>query len=362
MKTLAMKVVSIEHHYNIYIGHKIRSKLSQFLSELAISKETPLLLVTDSNVSKIYLEDTLHLLDQYNTISYIIPAGEESKSLSELDNLTRYALERQLDRSTVVIALGGGVVGDFAGFFAASYMRGLRFIQMPTTILAHDSSVGGKVAINHQLGKNMLGAFHQPIAVIYDVEFLKTLPAEQIKSGFAELIKHALIADSNLAGWLSQNAEQLLALDNGILTEALFCGIGIKIEIVATDPEESSIRTYLNYGHTLAHALETVTNYKILHGEAVSIGISYAVELAYDLGLIDGNVKEQTLKLLTSYYLPISIPGGICSEHILKNMKKDKKSQNGQIRMVLPTAMGSVKLVTEISDVLLMEAIIKLQR
>ncbi len=362
MKSLAIKVVSTEHNYKINIGPGIRSVLPQFLAELEITERTPLLLVTDINVGELYLEEILQLLEGYNINSYMIAAGEESKSLKELENLTRYALEQQLDRSTVVIAFGGGVVGDFAGFFAATFMRGLRFIQMPTTILAHDSSVGGKLAVNHQLGKNMLGAFHQPIAVIYDTEFLKTLPAEQIKSGLAELLKHALIADPKLVSWLKQYATQILALDVGILTEALFRGISIKVGIVSADPSEKGVRGYLNYGHTLGHALETASNYQILHGEAVSIGISYALELAVDLDLIADNVKEQTLALLTSYQLPITIPDKFAAADILEIMKTDKKSLAGQIRMVLPTEIGSVRLVTEIPDALLLEAINKLRR
>lgn len=362
MKSLAIKIPAAEQNYNVCIGPGIRFKLLQFLTELAITDETPLLLVTDNNVAKLYLDELLKLLGKYNVYTYIIPAGEESKSLNELESLTRFALEQKLDRSTVVIALGGGVVGDFAGFFAASYMRGLPYIQMPTTILGHDSSVGGKVAVNHQLGKNMLGAFHQPLAVIYDTEYIKTLPAEQIKSGLAELLKHALIADLKLVNWLMQHTKQLLALDDEILTEALSQGIAIKAKIVACDPAEEGIRAHLNYGHTLAHALETATNYQIIHGEAVSIGISYAVELAVGLGLIKEEVREQTLMLLASYQLATRIPKELSATEILRIMQHDKKSQAGKLRMVLPTAIGSVKLVTDIPDDLLAQSINKLQK
>jgi 3-dehydroquinate synthase len=362
MKSLAIKVLSSEQNYNVYIGPGIRTKLPQFLAELAITKEMPLLLVSDSNVAELYLAEMMQILAEYNIYSYVLAAGEESKSLSELDRLTSYALEQQLDRQTVVLALGGGVVGDFAGFFAASYMRGVRYIQLPTTILAHDSSVGGKVAINHQLGKNMLGAFHHPMAVIYDTKFLQTLPEQQIKSGLAELLKHGLIADCDFVLWLKQHAEQILSLDNELLTDALFRGIAIKLAIVSSDLIEKSVRAYLNYGHTLAHALETATNYRVLHGEAVAIGIRYSVEIAASLGLVDDAVKEQTIELLRDYHLPTTIPSGLDSKAIFEIMQHDKKAQSGQIRMVLPTGLGSVKLVTDIPDFLLREKINELQR
>lgn len=361
METLTINFAEKESSYQIHIGIGIRHDLPAFLAGLNITQDNPLLIVTDSNVAPLYLEGLLEILKGFQTVSYVVTAGESAKSLAEIERLTGFALQQGLSRQTVVLAFGGGVIGDLAGFFAATYMRGLRFIQLPTTILAHDSSVGGKVAVNHALGKNMIGAFHQPIAVIYDLEFLKTLPKEQIKSGLAELVKHALIADASLVDYLEQNAGQLLGLDLAKLQHALYSGIAIKAAVVSKDPRESGVRAHLNYGHTLAHALEIASNFEMLHGEAVAIGICYVAELGLAMGLIDSNEKERTFALLTSYDLPTFIPQEYSEKSLYQLMLHDKKTSNQQIRLILPTSIGKVDIFTNLPAELLLETISKLQ-
>lgn len=361
METLAINYAVESASYQIRIGRGIRRELPQFLADLDISQSNPLLIITDSNVGPLYLSEIEGILQDFPTVSYVVPAGEDSKSLAQIESLTAFALEQGLGRQTLVLALGGGVVGDLAGFFAATYMRGLKFLQLPTTILAHDSSVGGKVAVNHALGKNMIGAFHQPIAVVYDLEYLLTLPDVEVRSGLAELVKHGLIGSNNLITYLEDKAEQLLGLDLAALEPAIYQGIAIKAEIVAQDPREQGLRAHLNYGHTLAHALESASNYRLGHGEAVAIGIVYAAELAEIRGLIDSQVKERTIALLTSYELPVSIDREYQAEALYRMMLYDKKARNRQLQLVLPTSIGSVAVVSNLDEELLLETIAKLQ-
>ncbi len=209
----------------------------------------------------------------YRVVTAVVPSGESSKSLSQFEQLITEALKAGLDRNSAVIALGGGVVGDLAGYVAAAYMRGIRFIQIPTTILAHDSSVGGKVAVNHPQAKNIIGAFHQPEMVLYDLATLQTLPEREVKSGLAEVVKHGLIWDAEFVDWLDANADKLLALDAEALGYALYKGSSVKAAVVSQDERENDLRAILNLGHTIGHALEAVANYNELqHGEAFQSG------------------------------------------------------------------------------------------
>ena len=206
------------------------------------------------------LEQTLRAAD-YNVVSAVVPSGETSKSLSVYQDMMTAAIEGKLDRSSAIIALGGGVVGDLAGFVAATYMRGIKFVQVPTTILAHDSSVGGKVAVNHPLAKNMIGAFHQPELVLYDVDTLQSLPPRDVSAGLSEMLKHGLIRDEAFAHWCEEHAEALLALDPEALGYGLERGCGIKAEIVSRDERENGERALLNLGHTIGHAIEAIAGY-----------------------------------------------------------------------------------------------------
>ena len=210
----------------------------------------------------------------YQTVSAIVPAGEGLKSLTMLELLIGKALEGGLDRKSAIVALGGGVVGDLAGFVAASFMRGVKFVQIATTILAHDSSVGGKVAVNHPMAKNIIGAFHQPEFVLYDLSTLRTLPAREVIGGLAEVVKHGLIWDAEFVNWCEESAEKLLGLDPEALEYALFNGCSVKAAVVSQDERENGLRAILNLGHTIGHALEAVAGYGVLeHGEAIAIGM-----------------------------------------------------------------------------------------
>ncbi|MGD9678609.1 MAG: 3-dehydroquinate synthase [Vulcanibacillus sp.] len=332
------------HSYSIIIEPNIYSKIANYIQELGISREDKILIITDSNVAPLYLTNIMDILNDYKVIKYIVPAGEESKSFAQVERIIEYAILNELDRKSVVIALGGGVVGDLAGFVSSVYMRGISFIQCPTTILAHDSSVGGKVGINHPLGKNMIGSFHQPSLVLYDTSFLKTLSEREIRSGYAEMIKHGLISDNIFSNWLFDKADALLNLDLEYVNEAIHKGIKVKAEIVKEDEKEQGIRAILNYGHTLAHAIETISKYQFLHGEAVAIGMVFASKLACKLEITSQEVGDFTLEIIKKFKLPTLIPTTYNTDEIINIMMRDKKFRNNQIRMVLPTTIGSVMI------------------
>ncbi|MCL6571921.1 MAG: 3-dehydroquinate synthase, partial [Bacillus sp. (in: Bacteria)] len=252
------------------------------------------------------------------------------------------------------LSFGGGAVGDLSVFVASSFMRGIPFIQVPTTILAHDSAVGGKVAINHPQGKNMIGAFHQPEAVFYDLELLKTLPGHEIRSGFAEVIKHALIDDSNFYDWLKINVHDLNSIPMEILSASLIKGIKIKGEIVGQDEKETGIRAYLNLGHTLGHAIESEMGYgKVTHGEAVMVGIIFALKLSKQVLGLSFNLKE-FINWVEGLGYQISIPDNLTDENLITKMSQDKKSVGDSIRFVLLEQLGQPKL-KEISKEVLVE-------
>ena len=325
MKVLQVKASS--HTYNIHIGNNLRYDVNKFLTK----DYSSILIITDEKVADLYLADVKKSLEENKVYEAIIKSGEASKSIETYYYLQTEAIKSGLDRHSLIIALGGGVVGDIAGFVAATYMRGIDYVQMPTTILAHDSSVGGKVAINHELGKNMIGNFYAPQAVIYDVNTLESLPEHEIRSGYAEIIKEAFIANHSLLDTLLQvNLKQLSAAQ---LKNHLYEGIKIKANIVEKDEKESSIRKFLNLGHTLAHALEAELGYgKITHGEAVAIGLLFAIRVSeqqYNVQL----PYDSLLKWLLKNGYPIFFEANIQS--IIQLMKSDKKSQNKHVQMVL---------------------------
>ncbi|NSL52293.1 3-dehydroquinate synthase [Calidifontibacillus erzurumensis] len=355
METLTIKTAS--KTYPLYIGKGIRFQIQSFIQ--ALEREfSSVLIITDSIVEPLYLKEIeSSLTDFSNVYSYVVPAGEEAKSFSVFYDILTFALEKELDRKALVIALGGGVVGDLAGFVAATYMRGIAFIQMPTTLLAHDSSVGGKVAINHPLGKNMIGAFYQPEAVVYDIEMLSTLPEEQWRSGFAEVIKHALIWDKPFYDWLQAEIHTLADLRDEKLQFALAKGITVKAEVVAEDEKESGIRSYLNFGHTLAHAIEAGLGYgKMSHGDAVAIGMLFAIRVSEEYYGIDLELQKFR-KWFRQFHYP-EIPKHLDAASLLQLMKKDKKAQSGTIRMVLMKQIGEVETV-KVEDELILSILEK---
>ena len=339
-----------ERSYPILIGEGLLLRAGHILSEHGVTKKSPILIVTDDHVAPLYLSQMVQTLQDvgYSVTSHIIAGGEASKSLSNYESVMTTAIQAGLDRSSTVIALGGGVVGDLAGFVAATYMRGIDFIQIPTTILAHDSSVGGKVAVNHPLAKNMIGVFHQPLLVLYDLGTLITLPPREVRSGLAEVIKHGLIWDEAFAQWCGQNAEMLLKLSLPELGYALERGCSIKAAVVSGDERELGQRAILNLGHTIGHALEAVGGYgTLLHGEAIAIGMVGAAQLAVNRGR-SGSIVNQTIELLEKLELPTAVPAGWSSESIINAMMHDKKFREDQIVFILPKSIGEVEIVKDI--------------
>jgi 3-dehydroquinate synthase len=358
MRTL--KVSMGERSYPIHIGSDLYARLPGLLRDRGIGPDRPLMLVTDTHVRPLYGEKVTEPLREagYRVGEATVPAGESSKSLEHLSRLVEEALRFGLDRQGVVLALGGGVVGDLAGFLAATYMRGIPFVQLPTTLLAHDSSVGGKVGVNHPLGKNVIGAFHQPVMVVFDVETLRTLPAREVISGYAEVVKEALIADASFADWLLRNSERLLRLEPALVEEAIWNGCRIKAEVVSRDEREAGLRAVLNYGHTIGHALEAASGYVgLTHGEGVSIGMVGAAMLGEALGTAR-EVVQPTKRLLTAFRLPVQLEGNWSEDDLLELMRRDKKVRGGAYTFVLPERIGAVRVVRGVPE----EAIRKVLR
>ncbi|SDY87161.1 3-dehydroquinate synthase [Evansella caseinilytica] len=341
MGSSILHVHSSQHTYPIIIEPGCRKRTFAFIDQYITRKPTKYLIITDDNVAPLYLEDVVHSFPSSETVeTYVVPSGEQSKSFKQYEETVTAALKYRLDRRSLIIALGGGVVGDLAGFVAASYMRGIPFIQIPTTLLAHDSSVGGKVGINHSLGKNMVGAFHQPSLVLYDPEALLSLPEREWRSGFAEVIKHGFIADKDLLEWLVTHVTSFQEWDMDILSEMLYRSIQVKANIVQEDEKEQGVRAFLNFGHTLGHAIEAEAGYgAITHGEAVAIGIVYALRLSekcFEVNLQSAPYLEK----LKSLGYQLDIPKQLSADGLLERMSVDKKAYNQVIRFVLLKAIG----------------------
>ncbi len=361
---LELKVDLGERSYPIYIGEGILKDIVSWFAQHQIKAASPLLIISDDQVAPLYLNQVTELLQEggFRVVQSVVSSGEKSKSLSVFEEIITTALEGGLDRNSAVIALGGGVVGDLAGFVAASFMRGIRFVQIPTTIQAHDSSVGGKVAVNHRLAKNIIGAFHQPEMVIYDISTLYTLPMREVKSGLAELVKQGLLWDADFVGWCDAHSDKLLALDSEALQYALYQGCRIKAVVVSQDERESGLRAILNLGHTIGHALEAVSQYsELLHGEAISIGMVGAARLAVKLGH-SGDIYTETKRLLVKFGLPTRLPAHLDSDEILSAMKHDKKFKEGNMVFIIPTAIGTVEINKAISVEWVRETIEELKR
>lgn len=358
MKTLYVELG--ERSYPIHIGPGLFDRLPQYLREQAVPATDPLWMITDAHVDEHYGEKIQRMLQQagYKVGKCVVQPGEASKSLAVFEGIVTDALKFGLDRNGVVLALGGGMVGDLAGFFAASYMRGIRFIQLPTTLLAHDSSVGGKVAVNHELAKNVIGAFYQPLAVIYDTQTLISLPRRELISGFAEVIKHGLIRDKALLDFLEKQRRRLIAVTSPEIDEAIRWGCRIKADVVSCDETEQGLRAILNYGHTIGHALEALSAYdQLTHGEAIAIGMVGAAMIGERLGYVEEDVVVRTRDMLASYGLPTQLPDRYSEEAILARMRHDKKNRSDRLTMVLPVAWGKVEIVSDVSDAVILEVL-----
>jgi 3-dehydroquinate synthase len=343
-----------ERSYSILIGDGLLLQTGELAKQVHIPTGSAVLLVTDDHVAAAgHLERTRASLERagYRVTDMVIRAGESSKNYSEAAKVFDRAFQAGLDRQSVIFALGGGVVGDLAGFVAATYMRGIRFIQLPTTVLAHDSSVGGKVAVNHPQGKNMIGAFHQPKLVVYDTSSLQTLPLREVRSGMAEVIKHGIIWDVEFFSWFEFHLDDLLALKTDVIGEMLARSCEIKAAVVAKDETEQNLRAILNFGHTLGHAIEALSQYgTYTHGEAVSIGMVYAAELSFALGRCDRITVERIRSLLMRTGLPITIPDNLDAKDLLESMKHDKKAAGGKLAFVLTSGIGHVETVSDVTE------------
>jgi len=308
-----------------------------------------IMVVTNETIAPLYLDKTLAALKERQAEHVILPDGEQYKSTNTLDQVYEALLTHRFDRGCTILALGGGVIGDMAGYAAASYQRGVNFVQVPTTLLAQvDSSVGGKTAVNHPLGKNMIGAFHQPKAVLADMSVLDTLSEREFKAGLAEVIKYGFILDADFFEWLENNIDALLARDSDAIAWAVRRSCEIKADIVAADEHEHGQRALLNFGHTFGHAIEAAMGYgNWLHGEAISAGMVMALDLSERTGRIGGNTVQRGVHLLESAGLPVEPPTTMSPEQMLGYMARDKKVSAGQLKLILAKAIGSTEVTTE---------------
>jgi len=298
------------------------------------------LVVTNETVAPLYLDRVVAALSEGGEIRVevvILPDGEEHKNMDVLMKVFDKALDARLDRQTTFVALGGGVIGDMTGFAAASYQRGVHFVQIPTTVMAMvDSSVGGKTGVNHPSGKNMIGAFYQPKCVLIDTETLSTLPDREYASGMAEVVKYGLIRDADFFEWLEKHVDALMKRDDALVVRAIERSCVNKAQVVALDEREGGVRATLNLGHTFGHAIETGIGYgEWLHGEAVSVGTVMAADMSLRLGWIDESVAARTLDLLKKFNLPVDVPECMTVETFEKLMAVDKKAANGKLRLIL---------------------------
>lgn len=350
MKTL--QVALDERSYPIYIGRDLLTQKS-LLTQHIHGKEV--LVVTNETVAPLYLQAVLDLLQDHRVESVVLPDGEQFKTLDILNQVFDQLLTAHFSRQVTLIALGGGVIGDMTGFAAACYQRGVAFIQIPTTLLSQvDSSVGGKTAVNHALGKNMIGAFYQPQCVIADTDTLNSLEDRQLSSGLAEVIKYGLINDPEFFAWLEQNMPALMAREPDVLAEAIERSCLDKANIVADDELEYGVRALLNLGHTFGHAIETGMGYgNWLHGEAIACGMVIAADFSYRLGWLSLADVERIKAILVAANLPITTPEGMTVEQFMALMSVDKKVQDGVIRLVLLQGIGKAVISDDYSlDVL----------
>jgi 3-dehydroquinate synthase len=328
--------------YTISIGSGLLADRRLIESAILASQ---VLIVTNGVVAPLYLERLQASLLGRELAVCMLPDGEQHKTLASFTTIIDRLIEARFRRDCCIVALGGGVVGDVAGFAAASYQRGVDLVQVPTTLLAQvDSSVGGKTAVNHPRAKNMIGAFHQPKAVIADIQTLTTLPPRELRAGIAEIIKYGLIADAKFFAWLEEHIEDLLAVDAPALELAIKRSCEIKAKIVAEDERETGKRALLNFGHTFGHALEAIGRYeRWLHGEAVAIGMEMAASVSAELGWLDQAERERVSRLLSKARLPHAAPG-VAADDVLAHMQLDKKVARSGMRLVLLERIGHAVL------------------
>lgn len=348
-----------ERSYPIYITSDF-SSLGKACQNARLSGK--LVIVTDSNVDGIFGDECMELLSAagFEAYKYVIPAGEKNKTLDTVKEIYKYLADLKLDRLSSLLALGGGVTGDVAGFAAATYLRGINFIQIPTTLLAQaDSSVGGKVGVDFESHKNIVGAFYQPKFVYINVNTLKTLPERELKSGLGEVIKHGLIVDSDFYEYIDYNMKRIFAFEENALTYMTKMNCSIKGGVVEQDEKESGLRAILNFGHTIGHAVETVSGFGLLHGECVSIGMMGAYKLAVKLGMTDTATAARVEDTLENAGLPVKLKD-FDVQKVYDAMFHDKKAKGGKLTFVLPKGIGEVIQCSIDNEELLREVLTEL--
>ena len=352
-----IRVNLARYSYDVLIGAGLLTLVGLFLKEKGYAGKA--VVITDPNVKSRYGEVLERSLTKngFKVTTLVVPAGEDQKSLDNAVRLYEQLTDAYAERSTLIVALGGGVIGDLTGFVAATYLRGVPFVQLPTTLLAQvDSSVGGKVAVDHERLKNKIGAFHQPRLVIADTDTLKTLPKAELANGLAEAIKTAAVRGKEFFVYLEQNVEKLRALDISALEEAVYQCVSIKAEIVEKDERDAGLRNILNFGHTIGHAIESVSHFGVRHGEAVAVGMVVAARISNRMGLLSYSEVDRLITLVEKAGLPARMPD-LDTSAILKAMRHDKKVESGQVRFVLLKEIGDVIVSDEVSPVLVAEVL-----
>tara|TARA_Y100000385_G_scaffold83962_3_gene86060 strand:+ start:6392 stop:7486 length:1095 start_codon:yes stop_codon:yes gene_type:complete len=337
-----------DRSYPIFIGSGLLSQ--SHLIPMNIN-EGRVVIVTNTVVSPLYLEKAKSFFSDRSCSHVVLQDGESFKTLETINVIYKFLLEGKYDRKTTLVALGGGVVGDITGFVAATYLRGIDFVQVPTTLLSQvDSSVGGKTGVNHELGKNMIGAFYQPRCVIADTSVLSTLPQRELKAGFAEVLKYGLINDLDFFEWLDSNSSELLQKEPALMTSVIKRSCEIKAEIVAKDEREAGTRALLNFGHTFGHAIEAAMGFgNVLHGEAVAMGMVMAADLSLRVGWISSSEAFRVRQVLeNNFQLNIVPPDKISVEQFLEFMASDKKIENNILKFILLHAIGDAGISSEI--------------
>ncbi|WP_371231339.1 3-dehydroquinate synthase [Pseudomonas sp. QE6] len=354
MRTLNVDLA--DRSYPIYIGEGLLDDPRYFEPHI---RGRQVAIVTNETIAPLYLDRLQKTLSGYKITSIVLPDGEAYKQWETLQLIFDELLKARHDRKTTLIALGGGVIGDMTGFAAACYQRGVDFIQVPTTLLSQvDSSVGGKTGINHPLGKNMVGAFYQPQAVVIDTATLRTLPPRELSAGLAEVIKYGFICDEPFLTWLEAHMDDLLALEPMALTEAIERSCAAKACVVGADEKETGVRATLNLGHTFGHAIETHMGYGVwLHGEAVGAGTVMALEMSHRLGWLTNAERDRGVRLLAAAKLPVVPPQEMNAEHFLEHMAVDKKVLDGRLRLVLLQGLGAAVVTADFPREILEETL-----
>ncbi|HAX74780.1 MAG TPA: 3-dehydroquinate synthase [Cyanobacteria bacterium UBA11372] len=351
--------------YDIAIAPNNLEKLGEMMQSLKLGKKV--LLVSNPAIFRHYGERAIASLNsaEYDVTTCILPAGEQYKTLTAIQKIYNTALENRLERSSTMVALGGGVIGDMTGFAAATWLRGINFIQVPTSLLAMvDAAIGGKTGVNHPKGKNLIGAFYQPKLVLIDPQVLNTLPPREFRAGMAEVIKYGVIWDAELFGELeaSKRLDQFRYISQELLQQILNKSCQAKADVVSKDEKESGLRAILNYGHTIGHAVESLTGYKLVnHGEAVAIGMVAAGQLAVHLSMWDKTDAERQDALIKKAGLPTQLPAGLDIEAVIDTLQTDKKVKDGKVRFILPTRIGEVIVTDKVEGDLMREVLPKMQ-